>query len=78
MDLAPLIKPCSGGIPQKMEEEWYRCQLSHNLPQAKKGRLTIDVSSGSIFLTKKKRKRKKEFRHQNKVKEFSKVEYQRE
>ena len=24
-DLAPLVKPLCGGIPQKIEEDWHRC-----------------------------------------------------
>ena len=24
-DLAPLVKPHCGGIPQKIEEDWHRC-----------------------------------------------------
>ena len=41
----------------KIEEDWYRCQLRINVPQAKRGRLVTDVSSGPVFLTKiKKRK----------------------
>ena len=39
----------------KMEEDWHRCQLMATLPQAKRGRLATVVSSGPIFLTKKKR-----------------------
>ena len=58
-DLAPLVKPRYGGIPHKIEEDWHRCQLSDNLPQAKGGRLAIDVSSGPVFLTNKRRKTKK-------------------
>ena len=38
----------------KMEEDWHRHQLSDRLPQAKRGRLATDVSSGPIFLSKKK------------------------
>ena len=41
----------------KIERHWHRCCLSDNLPQAKRGRLATDVSSGPIFLTKKKKKR---------------------
>ena len=37
----------------KVEEDWQGCELSDNLPQAKRGRLATDVSSGPIFLTKK-------------------------
>ena len=40
----------------KIEEDWY----SDNLPQAKRGRLATDVSSGPVFLTNKKKERKKE------------------
>ena len=40
----------------KIEEEWHTCWLSDNLPQAKRGRLAIDVNSGMIFLIKKKKK----------------------
>ena len=40
----------------KVEEDWHRCQLRDHLPQAKRGRLATDVSSGTIFLTKKKKK----------------------
>ena len=51
-DLAPLIKPCCGGIPgKKMEEDWHRCQLSNNLPQAERGRLATDVGLWLILLT---------------------------
>ena len=50
VDLALLIKPCCGGVPHKIGEDW----LSDNIPQAKRGRLTTDVSSGPIFLTKNK------------------------
>ena len=35
----------------KIEEDWQRCWLSDNLPQAKRGRLAT-VSSGPIFLKK--------------------------
>ena len=35
----------------RVEEDWHRCWLSDNLPQAKRGRLATDVSSGPIFLT---------------------------
>ena len=38
---------------KKIEEDWHRCQLSNNLPQAKRGRQATDVSSGPIFLTRK-------------------------
>ena len=44
---------------QKTEEEWHRCQLSVHLPQAKRGRLAIDLSSGPIFLTKKDNNKKR-------------------
>ena len=37
----------------KIEEDWQRCQLRDNLPQARRGRLAMAVSSGPIFLTKK-------------------------
>uniref|UniRef100_A0A8C4MXA2 ALK and LTK ligand 2 n=1 Tax=Equus asinus TaxID=9793 RepID=A0A8C4MXA2_EQUAS len=30
-DLAPLVKPCCGGIPHRMED-WHRCQLGDSLP----------------------------------------------
>ena len=36
----------------KIKEGWHRCYLRANLPQAKRGRLTTDVSSEGIFLTK--------------------------
>ena len=39
----------------KVEEDWQRYLLSDNLPQAKRGRLAADVSSGPMFLTKEKR-----------------------
>ena len=52
-NLAPLIKPCCGGIPHKIEEDWHGCWLSNNFPQANRGILATDVSSGPIFLTKK-------------------------
>ena len=51
-DLALLIKPCCGGIPHKIEEDWHRCQLRDNLLQAKRGILTTDVSLGPIFFVK--------------------------
>ena len=41
------------GPTYKTEEDWHRCQLSDSLPQTIRGRLATDVSSGSIFLTKK-------------------------
>ena len=48
----------------KIEEDWHRCELSNNLPQAKRGRLAIDVISGPTLLTKKKkRKREKKSYH---------------
>ena len=50
-DLTPLVKPRCGSIPHKIEEDWHRCQLSNNLPQAKRRRLATEVSSGPIFLT---------------------------
>ena len=25
VDLALLVKPCCGGVPQKIEEDWHRC-----------------------------------------------------
>ena len=56
VDLALLIKPHCGGVSQKIEEDWHRCQLSDNLPQAKSGRLATNVSSGPIFLIKKKKR----------------------
>ena len=43
----------------KIEEEWHRCQLSDNLPQAKRGRLTTDVISVTIFLTTQSKRRKR-------------------
>ena len=46
-DIALLIKPCCGGVPHKIEEDWH----SNNLPQAKRGRLATDVDSGPMFLT---------------------------
>ena len=61
-DLAPLSKPRCGGIPHKVKEDWHRCQLSDNLPQAKRGRLATDVSLGPIFLIK---KRERERNRQN-------------
>ena len=54
-DLTPLTMPCFGGIPYKIKEDCHKCQLSGNLSQAKSGRLATDVSSGAIFLTKKKK-----------------------
>ena len=35
---------------QNVEEDWHRCLLSNNLPQAKRGGLPTDVSSEPIFL----------------------------
>ena len=37
-ELAPLVKPCCGGIPYKIEEDWHRCYLRANLPHTKKGK----------------------------------------
>ena len=37
-----------------LEEDWHRCWLRDNPPQAKRGRSAKDVSSWPIFLTKKK------------------------
>ena len=37
----------------RVEEDWHRCELKDRLPQAKRGGLAKDVSSGLIFLTKK-------------------------
>ena len=51
MDLAPLLEPCCGGIPHKIEEDWQRRELSDNLLQAKRGRLATDVGSETSFLT---------------------------
>ena len=51
-DLVLLVKPCCGSILPKIEENWHRCWLTDNLPQAKGGRLVTDVSSGPVFLTK--------------------------
>ena len=39
---------------QKIEEDWQKHYLSDNIPQAKR-RLATDISSGPIFLTKKKK-----------------------
>ena len=50
-DLAPLVSPHCVVIPCKIEEKWHRCYISDNLPQARRGRLAADVSSGPIFLT---------------------------
>ena len=36
VDLALLIKPCCGGVPLKIEEDWHRCYLSGSLPHKKK------------------------------------------
>ena len=44
------------GPTYKTEEDWHRCYLRANLPQAKRGRLVTDVSSGESFSAKKKRK----------------------
>ena len=41
----------------KIEEDGHRCQLRENLPQAKRGRLATDVSSGQIFFSQKKREK---------------------
>ena len=35
-ELAPLIKPCCGGIPHKIEEDLHRCSLRANLPHQRK------------------------------------------
>ena len=43
---------------QKIEEDWHGSQLRDNLPQAKKGGLATDVSSGPIFFTQKNPKTK--------------------
>ena len=57
VDMAPLSKPCFGRRPTyKVEEEGHRRQLRASLPQQKKRGLAVDVSSGLIFLKKKKRK----------------------
>ena len=40
-----------GSHIRKIEEDWHRCYLCNNLPQAKWERLVTDVSSGSISLT---------------------------
>ena len=40
-------------LTYKVEEDWHRCWLSDNLPQAKRGRLATDISLGPTFLTKK-------------------------
>ena len=40
----------------KVEEDWHRCYLRDNLPQAKRRRLATDVSLGPIFFTKKTKK----------------------
>ena len=43
-------------IYDRIEEDWHRCYLRANLPQAKKrGRLAMDVSSRRIFLAKEKK-----------------------
>ena len=34
----------------KIEEDWHRCQLRASLPQAQRGGLETDVSSGQIFI----------------------------
>ena len=46
MDLHTLIRPCHGGPTYSIEEDWHR----DNLPQAKRGRLAKDVSSGPTNL----------------------------
>ena len=62
MGLDPRCRPTHDSLTMlwwhptyKIEEDWQRCWLSDYLPQAKGGRLAIGVSSGPIFLTKKKR-----------------------
>ena len=39
VDLAPLVEPRCGSIPQKIEADWHRCQLRENLPQEIKRRI---------------------------------------
>ena len=52
-DPALLVKPRYGSVPHKIEEDWHRRELSDNLLQAKRGKLTTDDSSEPIFLKKK-------------------------
>ena len=35
VDLALLVRPCCGGVPREIEEDWHRCELSDNLPHQK-------------------------------------------
>ena len=35
-DLAPLVKPRCSDLLYKIEEDWQRCWLSNNLPEAKR------------------------------------------
>ena len=51
VNLALLVKLCCGGVLRKTEEDGQGCQLRGNLPQAKRGRLATDVSSGPILFT---------------------------
>ena len=58
-DMALLVKPCCGRRPlYKVEEDAHGCKLRASLPQQKRGGLAADVSSGLIFLKKKKKERK--------------------
>ena len=55
--MAPLGKPCCGGHPTyKVEEDGRLAQLQSS--SAKRGGLAADVSSGLIFLKKKKKDRR--------------------
>ena len=57
-DMAPLGKPCCGRSPMyKVEENGHGCSLRASLPQQKRGALAV-VSSGLIFLKKKKKGKK--------------------
>ena len=53
---AQFVKPCCGWHPTyKVEEDGHGCQLWTSLPQQKRGGSAADVSSGLIFLKKKKK-----------------------
>ena len=59
-DLRTAGKPFWGRrLTYKVEEDGHECQLRASLPQQKRGGLVADVSSGLIFVKKKKLKKER-------------------
>ena len=60
VDMALIGKPCCGRHPTYKVEEWAWMLAQGQSSSAKRGGLAADVSSGLIFLKKRKRLKKKE------------------